>query len=244
MLNTNDNPHTNKPFEQASLKWDEQGRLVSEQFGDIYFDQADGLAESRYVFLDGNDLPNRWTNIQPAQPFVIAETGFGTGLNFLATWKAWQENDCAGRLIYHGIEKFPIDREALKEILSHWPELQSVSDEFLTQYHLTNKSTYDLNWPEQKVTLHLYIGDVNELSTNLQIRADAWYLDGFAPTQNPDMWTESLFKNIARCTKTDGTLATFSAAGPVKTALRETGFFIKRRRGFGKKWHMIQGWKL
>ncbi|GAA0290256.1 hypothetical protein GCM10009128_05820 [Psychrosphaera haliotis] len=227
----------------ANLKFDENGVPYSSDFDDIYFSKKDGIAETTYVFLKHNGIPSRFKN---TGCFHIAETGFGTGLNLLVTWQqlnlANQSNPSPVKLKFTTFEKYPLSKSDLTSTLSAWPKFKSLSVQLLNAYpeKLLDDNTMILE--NGNVELRLIIGDVNESITNLDVsnnEVDAWYLDGFAPSKNPDMWTENLFNNMRRLTKEQGTIATFTAAGHVRRGLIKAGFDVIKYKGFGYKRDMV-----
>lgn len=211
--------------------------LVSRRFGDIYFSISDGLAETRHVFIEGNQLPER----MPGRGhFTIAETGFGTGLNFLATLALLDQfGSSAPRLTYIATELAPLDGKMIRKSLSCFPELAKNCETLIT--HLPPR------WPGRhrvvlnggNVVLELLYGDSTAMIKKADFRADAWFLDGFAPALNPDMWAGDLFGLIASHTAEKGTLASFTAAGHVRRGLEEAGFRVHRLKGYGAKRHRI-----
>ena len=256
------NPEHNK----AQINWDSNGQPVSRHFNDVYFSKASGLKETRHVFLDHNQLPERWRKPLQRNTFTIAETGFGTGLNFLASWALWctQENramNAAASLHFISVEKYPLIKADLQRALALWPELDSFSRELLEYYPPQPASgCHRLFFKRGKVYLTLYFGDAYEglsqllpQNTNgtgeptqhalgqMPLSVDAWFLDGFAPSKNPQMWTASLFNTMA-CLSHQGTsFATFTAAGAVKRGLIDAGFEIEKVAGFGRKREMLKG---
>lgn len=235
----------------ASLTFNSSGTPTSQQFDDVYFSNDNGLAESKYVFFDHNLLNDRWFSHKESS-FVIAETGFGTGLNFLLTWQLfrelkqnWAAETPLQRLYFISTEKFPISLPQLQLALQQWPELSDLSEQLLVQYPIATPGCHRLVFDQGKVVLDLWLGDIihtlPELQTYQEGLVDAWYLDGFAPSKNPDMWQDSLFQNMARLSKPGCTFATFTAAGIVKRGLRENGFIVKKTRGFGRKRDMLMG---
>ncbi|MGO1247358.1 MAG: bifunctional tRNA (5-methylaminomethyl-2-thiouridine)(34)-methyltransferase MnmD/FAD-dependent 5-carboxymethylaminomethyl-2-thiouridine(34) oxidoreductase MnmC [Oceanisphaera sp.] len=233
----------------ARLDWNSQGTPVAAAFDDVYFYSGQGLAESRYVFIEQNNLVHRW--LQHDSPlFVVAETGFGTGLNMLATWHAfihYRQQHPKGntqRLHLISVEKFPLTHYDLQQALSQWPELSTLSERLLAQYPVAVNGCHRL-WLDDNVSLDLWLGDVAQVLPNMEAglagKVDTWYLDGFAPSKNPEMWTQDLFENIARLTRNGATLSTFTAAGFVRRGLTEAGFDIQRPTGFGRKRNMITG---
>ena len=204
--------------------------LRSKQFDDVYFSKEDGLAETRHVFLEGNGLPDAWVD---KEKFVIAETGFGTGLNFLAAWQLFEETAREDQeLHFYSVEKYPLDHSVAVDALKDW-NLPALPD---IQYGLQHYVT-------DRVTLEVRQGDANDVLPRMTIAADAWFLDGFKPSSNPEMWTDTIFENIARMTKEGGSFATFTAAGFVRRGLEEVGFEVRKTPGFGTKRDMLVGRK-
>ncbi|WMC09275.1 bifunctional tRNA (5-methylaminomethyl-2-thiouridine)(34)-methyltransferase MnmD/FAD-dependent 5-carboxymethylaminomethyl-2-thiouridine(34) oxidoreductase MnmC [Oceanimonas pelagia] len=233
----------------ARLDWNDQGTPVATAFDDVYFSNDNGLAETRYVFLGNNGLPQRFAD-HDRELFVVAETGFGTGLNFLATWQAFADykrqhpQGNTRRLHFISVEKFPLSRDDLQLALRQWPELTILSEHLLAEYPVLVDGCHRLQLAED-VCLDLWLGDVAEvlpqMDAGLAGRVDAWYLDGFAPGKNPEMWTPELFAQLARLARSGATLATFTAAGFVRRGLIEAGFDVKRVKGFGRKREMLAG---
>ena len=233
----------------ACLDWNDQGTPVAAAFDDVYFSNDDGLAESRYVFLGQNDLPNRWLN-HDRPLFVVAETGFGTGLNVLATWQAFIDyrrqhpQGNAQRLHLISVERFPLCHTDLTQALGQWPELSILSARLLAEYPLLINGCHRLQL-DANVSLDLWLGDVAEVLPTMEAgltgKVDAWYLDGFAPSKNPEMWTPSLFDQVARLSRQGATLATFTAATLVRRGLSDAGFEMRRVKGFAKKREMLAG---
>jgi tRNA 5-methylaminomethyl-2-thiouridine biosynthesis bifunctional protein len=235
----------------ASLSFNEMGTPTSSEFDDVYFSNHNGLAESKYVFLDHNLLNKRFFS-HPTKHLTIAETGFGTGLNFLLTAKFFLDflkEKSAGssleRLYFITAEKFPIEKQQLQKALEQWPELQDLSEQLLVQYPVLTPGCHRLSFAGGRIVLDLWLGDVNDIFSELHIYqdglVDAWYLDGFAPGKNPDMWQPKLFTEMARLSRPEATFATFTAAGIVKRGLKENGFIVEKVKGFGKKRDMLRG---
>lgn len=224
-------------LELARVTLDASGTPYAPDFADCYFSRQDGLAESRYVFLQGNNLPQAW---QGKAQFIIVETGFGTGLNFLATWQAWQQDaQRCGRLHFISIEKHPIRKDELRTLLEAWPELATYAEELLENYPPLLSGFHRLRLAGGQVSLTLCFMDVLVALEELLARADAWYLDGFAPDRNPAMWCVPVFQGIASLSHARTTLATFTAAGEVRRQLQAAGFTVEKRPGFGKKREML-----
>ncbi|TNE29507.1 MAG: bifunctional tRNA (5-methylaminomethyl-2-thiouridine)(34)-methyltransferase MnmD/FAD-dependent 5-carboxymethylaminomethyl-2-thiouridine(34) oxidoreductase MnmC, partial [Alphaproteobacteria bacterium] len=227
-------------IEPAILSWSDDGRLYSPHFDDVYFQPEDGVAESSYVFLRHNHLEERFKALRAGEVFRIAECGFGSGLNFLLTLDLWQ---CTApkeaRLYYISFEKHPIARKDMKKIHAYWPDYAAASRALLAQYPAAVKGFHRLDFGA--VQLQLCLGDVKEMLPQIKTQIDAWYLDGFAPAKNPDMWEEELFGHMARSSVQGSTVATFTAAGAVKRGLEAAGFHVEKTRGYGKKRDMLIG---
>lgn len=219
----------------AHITLDESGAPFAPDFGDHYFSRKDGLAETRYVFLEGNQLPHAW---QGKKRFVIAETGFGTGLNFLTTWKAWQQDPQACEYLHFiSIEKHPIPRDTLLELLQTWDELDELKNQLCANYPVLISGIHTIKLG--KVTLTLCFMDIADALLQLEASVDAWFLDGFAPARNESMWQVSIMQGIAKLSHQGTTLATFTAASMVRRNLQTAGFTVSKRKGFGKKREML-----
>lgn len=219
-----------------------QAVLVSQRFGDIYFSAEDGLEETRLVFLDGNRLGERMAERGRDQRFTIAETGFGTGLNFLAVLALWQGlGEDAPALQYCATEIAPLDAELIRAALVAYPELAPLVDALIAVLPPRWPGRHRRLMMDGRVTLDLLYGDSSTRLREGQFRADAWLLDGFAPSRNPGMWDDELFDLIARNSAPGATLASFTAAGHVRRGLEQAGFSISRHDGFGSKRHRITG---
>ena len=238
------------PIEHAELNWNEQGTPVSRTFDDVYFSNENGLEETRHVFLHGNQLPERFAR-HPRALFITAETGFGTGLNFLMLWKAFEQFRLAEpeatlqRLHFISCEKYPLSAGDLASAHACWPELADYAAALQEQWPVALPGCHRILLEGGRVTLDLWFGDINQLiptfDDSLNQQVDAWFLDGFAPSKNPDMWTPELFACMAKMARTGGTLATFTCAGFVRRGLQEAGFSVAKRPGFGPKRHMLSG---
>lgn len=229
-------------FHHARLEWDEQGQPLSREFDDVYFSPASGFDETHHVFIAGNDLARRFTELPPGGHFSIGETGFGTGLNFLCAWQLFEQ--CApadARLSFVSVEKFPLTRDDLQRALALWPQLARQATQLIDQYVAVHPGFQRFSLDDGRVALTLLVGDALDCLPELDARIDAWFLDGFAPAKNPDMWSPALFAQLARLSAPGTTLASFTSAGFVRRALKEAGFAIKRTPGFGKKWEMSRG---
>ncbi len=215
----------------AELDWKDSGTPVSRRFDDPYFSLENGLAETRHVFLGGNDLPARF-----APGFHVAELGFGTGLNMLATLIAWRDSGAAGPLRFTSFEAYPMAAEDISRALNAFPEVTAAAGPFLEQWAAGKRiiETSDLR-------AEIVIGDARQTLANWAHRADAWFLDGFSPARNPELWGNALMAQVARHTAPGGSFATYTAAGHVRRALADAGFAVRRRAGYGRKRHMSIG---
>jgi tRNA 5-methylaminomethyl-2-thiouridine biosynthesis bifunctional protein len=239
--------------ELASLDWDADGQPLSSVFGDVYFSKANGLEETRHVFLKHNQLPERWAALGDSTHFTIAETGFGSGLNFLAAWELWLATAPeSAQLHFVTVEKFPLNKVDLARALALWPELKPFADQLIEAYPVfVGTGFHRLNFMNGRIKLTLIIDDAAQGFTKLLAsthplyasngaKIDAWFLDGFAPSKNPQMWSDELFNCIRNLSKTGTTAATFSAAAIVKNGLKNAGFAIQKVAGFGRKREMVK----
>ena len=235
--------NTNTDICFAHINWQDK-QPFSSQFNDVYFSTDDGEAETNYVFIAQNRLITRFKNLKNQQ-FTIAETGFGTGLNFLCAWQTWLTYAPAqASLHFISCEKYPITMHDLTISHQQWPEFAAMSCELIKQYHLTNSSNNSITCEFGRVKLSLLLQDassaLSQLSTE-KIQVDAWFLDGFTPSKNPDMWTEELFAQMARLSHLNTTFATFTSASAVRRGLQNVGFIVNKLAGFGKKREMLAG---
>lgn len=205
-------------IQPANLEFNSEGTPVSRDFDDVYFSNDNGLEETRYVFLGGNQLPARFGK-HPRPHFVVAESGFGTGLNFLTLWQAFaafrasHPDATLQRLHFVSFEKFPLRADDLRLAHQHWPELAPWAEQLQAQWPLPLPGCHRLLLDDGRVTLDLWFGDINTLVDTLDDtfnqKVDAWFLDGFAPAKNPDMWTPGLFNAMARLARPGGTRNNF-----------------------------------
>ncbi len=245
----------------ASIEWqrDDSGNKVpvSGEFGDVYFSHADGLAESRYVFINGNQLPERLANLSAQQSFTIAELGFGTGLNLLAVWQLWRQlrathpSLASARLHFITTEMHPLALNDLTQILNLWaqraPELSDLIEQLLAHYPMLIAGIHRLNFSADNLTVDIWLGEACESLAKLEANAsssraayvDAWLLDGFAPSCNESLWADTIFAQLQRLSHLGTTVATYSCAGVVKRGLQNSGFEIKKIKGFGRKNEML-----
>ena len=228
------------PLQHAELDWDENGQPQSRRYGDVYFSRASGLAETAHVFLQPNRLAERFAALHSGQRLVIGETGFGTGLNFLCAWRLFEQQAPAGSFLHFiSVEKHPLTPEDLQRALALWPELHDLTLRLLEQYVAVNPGFQQFRFG--RITLTLMVGEALESLSHLDARIDAWFLDGFAPSKNPDMWQPELFAQLARLSATGATLATFTSAGVVRRGLLAAGFEVERIQGFGHKRESLKG---
>ena len=210
------------------------GTPYSEAFGDVYHSAAGGPAQAAHVFLGGNRLPARW---QARERFVIFETGFGLGLNFLVTLQAWRRDpDRCGRLHYVAIEKHPFSLLDLQLLHLHYPGLKDEAASLHSVWPMLLSGGHRAELGN--VVLTLFFADI-KIARDLRLAADAIYLDGFAPDRNPDMWSPQVMRSLSRLAARDATVATWSVAAPVRQALEQTGFAVEKRPGFGHKKEML-----
>ncbi|MBC2657406.1 bifunctional tRNA (5-methylaminomethyl-2-thiouridine)(34)-methyltransferase MnmD/FAD-dependent 5-carboxymethylaminomethyl-2-thiouridine(34) oxidoreductase MnmC [Pseudomonas sp. MSSRFD41] len=226
----------------AQLDWDDQGRPRSRVFDDVYFSSDSGLDETRHVFIEQNRLGERFAALAAGQRFVIGETGFGTGLNFLCAWQLFRQQAPAGaRLHFVSVEKYPLSHADLQRALALWPELADLAQPLLEQYQAIHGGFQRLVLDQGRVILTLLIGDALEQLPQLDAQVDAWFLDGFAPAKNPEMWTAELFAELARLAAPGASISTFTSAGWVRRLLNAAGFKMKRTPGIGRKWEVLRG---
>lgn len=213
------------------LTWAPGGVPVSQRFDDPFFSLEGGLAETGFVFHQGNDLAARLRH-----GFHIAETGFGTGLNLLATAALWQGMARPGTIRFTSFEAYPMAPADMARALAAFPDLAPLSA-LLLGHWAAGARVFDLSG----VAVEVIEGDAGKTLPLWQGQADAWFLDGFAPARNPELWSAELMDQIARHTAPGGTFATYTAAGPVRRALDDAGFAVERLPGFGRKRHMTKG---
>lgn len=250
----------------ADIHWDDSQQPISTTFNDVYFCKSHGLNETRHVFLQHNQLAERFAALPSNSVFIIGETGFGTGLNFLACWQLWQQTAPSdAHLHFISTEKHPLTSADLRQALALWPELAPLATALLAVYPPVFSSPCQRLVCNPRVSLTLLFGDATEslhtllaptqLSPQMALAAaagqlhlggppwavDAWFLDGFAPAKNPSLWQAELFYCLARLSKPGTTFATFTAAASVKKGLEGAGFTWQKVRGFGRKRDMLKG---
>lgn len=220
------------------LLWDEQGNPYNQEYEDCYFGNENGLSESRYVFLEGNNLPYAW---EDREVFSIGECGFGTGLNLLGVWNLFLTcKKPPKRLYYYSFEGFPLGVNDLMKAHLAWPELCDLAKQLHDKYPRNPQNgIYDLSFDGLHV--RLVIGMAPKAIGFFDRPIDAWFLDGFAPSKNPQMWSWELFDTIVKHSSNDASFATFTAASKVRKGLENAGFKVQKRKGFGRKREMIHG---
>ena len=227
------------PLVPATLALAPDGTPYSTLFEDVYHSTEGGPAQARHVFLGGNGLPDRW---QGRERFTILETGFGLGLNFLATWSAWKADPRRpAKLHFVSVEKHPFAAADLAAVHARHPEFEALSHELLSHWPLLVPGMHRLELEQGRVVLTLYFADIEVALPQLRVAADALYLDGFSPAKNPAMWAPPLFKSLAKLAAEGATVATYTVASAVREALASAGFAVEKRAGFAKKRDMLCG---
>jgi tRNA 5-methylaminomethyl-2-thiouridine biosynthesis bifunctional protein len=216
------------------INWNAEGAPVAEAHGDVYYSLQDGLEETRAVFLRGCGLPQAW---EGRRQFTVAETGFGTGLNFLALWQLWRRHRPApdAQMTFVSFELYPLTEEDARRALAAWPELADLSARLLSQWPGPVRGVRELRFPEDGVRLVLHLGDIAEMLPQAVFTADAWFLDGFSPAKNEDMWSPAIYPEIAAHSAPGARLGTFTVAGAVRRGLAEAGFDVSKAEGHGRK---------
>jgi tRNA 5-methylaminomethyl-2-thiouridine biosynthesis bifunctional protein len=220
----------------AELAFAGDGTPFSLQYGDVYHSTQGAIEQAQHVFIGGNDLPAR---LKGRDHFSILETGFGLGLNFLATWQAWNNAGQPCRLHFISIEKHPFRADDLRHLLARHPALETQATLLLAQWPLLIGGFHRLHFVDDRLSLTLLFGDAEKILPKLIAQVDAVYLDGFSPAKNPDLWSPALLALITRRCKSDTTLATWSVAGELRRTLESLGWQVERRPGFATKREMI-----
>jgi len=226
-------------LKQAEVEW-RDGAPWSILFGDIYFSPGCGWEAASTVFIEPNSLAERF--VRTEKDFVIAETGFGTGLNFFATLGCWREKRAPGsRLTFISTELHPLSADVIRQACKAEGVKERDLERFLSSYPPPVKGSYRIEFEELNLSLVLLWGDALESLKQIEIEVDAWFLDGFAPRCNKNLWSEELFNQIATLSSREATFATFSAAGEVRRGLEQTGFEVERIKGYKNKKHASKG---
>ncbi len=224
-------------IEAAALAFDSNGVPFSPRYQDIYHSADSGPGQALHVFLGGNGLPQRW---QERETFTVLESGFGIGLNFLATCQQWREDPRrCGRLHYLAIEKHPFSSADLELLHEPYPQFAMLARELRAAWPLPLPGLHTMEFNGGRITLTLALGDAAVLLPSLRLKADAIYLDGFAPARNPEMWTPAIMKALAKLASPGTTLATYSSAVAVREGLQAAGFICEKQAGFGHKREML-----
>jgi len=219
------------------LEWRADTLPVSTRFDDPYYSKEDGRAETSHVFINGNSLPDRWPDMTTC---AIAELGFGTGLNFLETARQWRNlRKPDAKLHFISFEQYPMAKEDIDRALSAWPKLAELKKQLLNIWE-THQKTLDQPFTDD-IRLTVHFDDANDQLPIQGFKADAWYLDGFSPAKNPELWNERLMTEVSHHTVACGTFATYTAAGFVKRNLQSAGFQVSKTKGFGRKRDMLIG---
>ncbi len=234
-----------QPIQSAQLDWSDDSGPRSKHYGDVYFSTAGGLEEAEHVFLRGNGLPQRWDN-HDRSVFCIIETGFGTGLNFLATWNLWrQQGSDRPRLHYISVEKHPLTITDLSRALRSWPTLAHLAAQLQESYPQPVRGQHRLVLEGGQLILDLWWEDVEDALESFAGEehrpANAWYLDGFSPACNESMWNDRVYSAMAAASRPNATLSTFTAAGEVRRGLSAAGFTVAKATGFGLKRESLRG---
>ncbi|MGN7293127.1 tRNA (5-methylaminomethyl-2-thiouridine)(34)-methyltransferase MnmD [Rhizobium sp. SAFR-030] len=230
-------PDANVKGSGDALEWRDGDMPYSPAFGDHFYCQTDGRLECGHVFLAGNDLPRRFMR---SGPFRIGELGFGTGLNFCETWRQWQvASPKDARLHFTSFEAYPMQAQDIDRALSHWPEIDRERQALVAAWPQRPAGTIDLDLAEN-VRLTVVCGKA-ETTVPQAVPFDAWFLDGFAPSRNPDMWSHFLMQAVFDKTVEGGSFATYAAAGFVRRNLEAAGFAVERAPGFAGKREMLRG---
>jgi tRNA U34 5-methylaminomethyl-2-thiouridine-forming methyltransferase MnmC len=224
-----------------NLVWHEGDMPYSPRFGDHYYSRNGGQAESRHVFLDGNDLPARFAG---CTSFSIGELGFGTGLNCLEAVRLWRASAPAGAtLSLTSFERYPLERDEMARALSTWTDLADTAAPLLEEWPENPSFQSEIGIVlDPGITLRILIGDAGERMADLAGPVDAWFLDGFSPSRNPELWSAELMQAVASRTAAGGTCATYSAAGWVRRNLEAAGFKVQKVLGHIGKREMTRGW--
>lgn len=222
------------------ISWETGDIPRSAIFGDTFYAQDNGQAETAYVFMDGNGLPERWVS---AGNFSIGELGFGTGLNFLETWRHWiAARSPSQQLVFTSFEAYPISANDMARALAPWDTLNPLSKALISRWR--ELPTLPALWQmDEQTRLQIIPGKAEGSVADWDGLADAWYLDGFSPAKNPEMWSPHLMQQVHDHTAENGSLATYTAAAQVRRNLEAAGFTVTKRKGFAGKREMLLGRK-
>lgn len=242
MKKTENNP---PPLISADINW-QDNTPISRTFNDFYYSSDNGVQETEHVFLQHNNLADRWNKESAietsARTFTIAETGFGTGLNFLCAAQLWRnKNTSFKHLHFISVEKSPLTRSDFENACRQFPQFYWIADSLIQQYPAKVRGIHRIQFLDHNITLTLMLGDASECYSTVDGLVDAWFLDGFSPAKNQDMWQPNLFQEMARLSHPSTTVATFTSAAIVKKSLLQAGFSVEKTPGFGLKREMLHG---
>ncbi len=213
-----------------------EGILRSSRFSDIYFSTENGLEEVRHVFIKGTGLQHR---LAGEDQIIIAETGFGTGLNFLAVIAEVLRQKSRTKIDFISVEGCPPSKQNVAAALREFPELQKIFGEFLKKWPRRWLGVHHMSFLDGQISLHLHYGEAKQVLPTLDFSADIWFLDGFSPAKNPEIWSPEIIQQIARLSVHKARLATFTVAASVRSSLADAGFTCQRVPGFGRKREML-----
>lgn len=228
-------------LKQARISWSESGHPYSDEYSDVYFSDEDPIGESHHVFIQGNQLETRFS-LLTGKLFTLAELGFGTGLNFLVSWNLWNQlKPEQGQLHYIAFEKHPLTKQQLEKCLKLWPAYSSLSEHLLKNWPTISSGCHRILLNDS-VVLDLHFGDaLSQLSKINKIAGvDAWFFDGFSPSNNTSLWQQDITNEVARLSNSEATLASYSVSGTFRRSLERSGFDIQKLPGFGRKRHMLR----
>ncbi|MEI1280114.1 bifunctional tRNA (5-methylaminomethyl-2-thiouridine)(34)-methyltransferase MnmD/FAD-dependent 5-carboxymethylaminomethyl-2-thiouridine(34) oxidoreductase MnmC [Leptospira venezuelensis] len=226
------------------INWKENGTPVSREFNDIYFSPENGLEETKHVFLKGNKLEERLSSPETQNSFSILELGFGTGLNFFAAWQLWRicKNKSNARVLrFTSFEKYPLETDDIRKAISAFPELNELLELFLEKYILLIPGCNTFLFEKENLVLDLWIGDAIQCLPETSGKFDTFFLDGFAPSKNPELWGENISLQLKRLSNKNASFATFTVARSVKDCLSNAGFSLTKIPGYGRKREMLVG---
>ena len=202
------------------------------------------IDECEHVFIDGNNLKNRFRDLSPDSNFLIGEIGFGIGLNFLITCKAWLKYTEHNQVLeFYSFDKYIFELEDFNEFISSSSELKEYSEQLIKYYPKNIEGIQKISLFDGRISLNLVIGDISDTQEYIKSMAyiDAWFLDGFSPSKNPDLWSKELINSIGNTSYESSTISTYTSSGLVKRNLIDSGFAVKRTKGFAGKRHMLKG---
>ena len=240
--NTKNHSRQNNRLQHAEVIWNEDGQPESRAFDDVYFSTISGLEEIHHTFIGPNRLTKRFTTLADHEWFTVGETGFGTGLSFLCCWQHFIEHAPeSARLHFISTEKYPLSPEDWRQSLAILPSLKELSEQLTSSYISATTGQQHLSFANGRIKLTLLLGDVLDTLPQLEGKVDTWFLDGFTPAKNPQMWHPQLFKTMASKSHLNTTYATFTSARVVRDGLIDAGFSVEKAGGYGPKREMVYG---